>query len=231
MLLDEPVSETTPQLVLLREFRDEESLRELISLLQEVGIDTFLHDSSSGFDVTFAYNKTTQFWQIWVDQSNEEKAKLICKQFDEEIVAQLTDDYYLFSFSNKELLDIINHPEAWSSVDLMLAQKLLDKNGIPVDSEVVEHKIQLSKASLDESDSVPQYVITLGYVLSIIGGAFGLAIAMILIFSKKTTSDGNRIHRFDKASRTSAYIMILVFLIVFVISGGVFMNFLLPHLG
>lgn len=231
MLLDEPVSETTPQLVLLREFRDEESLRELISLLKEAGIETFLHDSSSGFDVTFAYNKTTQFWQIWVDQSNEEKAKLICKQFDEEIVAQLTDDYYLFSFSNKELLDIINHPEAWSSVDLILAQKLLDKNGIPVDSEVVEHKIQLSKASSNESDSVPQYVITLGYVLSIIGGAFGLAIAMVLIFSKKTTSDGNRIHRFDKASRTSAYIMILVFLIVFVVSGGIFMNFLLPHLG
>lgn len=229
MLLDEPLQRDITQLVLLREFRDEESLREFIVLLKKSDIEFILHDSASGFDASFAFNKTTRFWQIWVDQTQEEHARLISDQFDHEIIDQLTEDYYLFSFTNKELLDLLNHPEEWSSIDVLLAKKLLDREGIPIDSDEIASKIQLSKTASDKSESVPQYVIVAGYIFSVIGGAFGLAIALTLLFSKKTTSNGERIQRFDNATRNQAYLMLAVFVIVLIVTGGYFITLLVPQ--
>lgn len=229
MLLDEPLQRDITQLVLLREFRDEESLREFIALLKKSDIEVILHDSASGFDASFAFNKTTRFWQIWVDQTQEEQARQVSDQFDHEIIDQLTEDYYLFSFSNKELLEVLNQPQEWSSIDVLLAKKLLDREGIPIDSVEIASKIQLAKTAADRSESVPQYVIVAGYVFSVISGAIGLAIALALLLSKKTTSDNQRIHRFDNATRNQAYIMIAVFLVAFILTGGYFITLLVPQ--
>jgi hypothetical protein len=51
---------------------------------------------------------------------------------------QLPADYYLFSFSDNELYDVLKRPDEWNELDRFWAQKLLKERGIDVNVEIIE---------------------------------------------------------------------------------------------
>lgn len=47
-------------------------------------------------------------------------------------------DYYLFSFTDKELFDLLRKPDEWGYLDFQLARKILNDRGFPVDDTSLE---------------------------------------------------------------------------------------------
>lgn len=127
------------------------------------------------------------------------------KILDEEILKNINtieQDYYLFSFTNNELKDIIEKPDEWNRQDFLIAKKILADRGMAVTDERIA---SLEKGRVKEL-SVPEkgdpFWITFGYFIAVLGGFMGFIIGLPYMIAKKNLPDGSRIFVYDNATRT-----------------------------
>ena len=81
------------------------------------------------------------------------------KVLEEHYKHQLQDvdpNYYLFSFTDTELLDIVAKPDEWGHFDYVLARELLAERGLPIPDETIrqmkqQRRRQLAQQSRAES--------------------------------------------------------------------------------
>ncbi|MRG47656.1 hypothetical protein GFS24_21210 [Chitinophaga sp. SYP-B3965] len=136
------------------------------------------------------------------------------------------EDYYLLSFSDKELQEVIEKKDEWGSYDYTLALQLLEKRGIsytPVQLAAINDK-RLQQLATPERGNVTWIVI--GYMSVAIGGLLGFFIGAYIIIAKKTLPDGTRMFAYSEETRKQGkYILILgavVFplWVLYVLNGG-----------
>ena len=60
------------------------------------------------------------------------RAHLALKAYYQAQLSTMDPDYYLFSFTDTELLEIVTHPDEWGHLDYALAKKLLADRGKPL---------------------------------------------------------------------------------------------------
>ena len=116
-------------------------------------------------------------------------------------ISTLDKDYYLFAFTNNELLEIIQKPDEWSRQDFLIARKILNERG----ENIADEKIKTIKADrikeLAKEEGGDNLWIILGYVLAILGGISSLMIGLPFILAKKTLPDGARIFIYNSSTR------------------------------
>ena len=77
-------------------------------------------------------------------------------------------DYYLFSFTDVELLDIIAKPDEWGHFDYVLARALLADRGLDIPDETVEQMKQQRQRQLAKeasADSRSDTLVELGTLI------------------------------------------------------------------
>ncbi len=57
--------------------------------------------------------------------SDFDRANRALEEYYQPILNDVDPDYYLLSFSDRELLDVVNQPDKWGHFDRALAKKLL----------------------------------------------------------------------------------------------------------
>jgi len=129
-------------------------------------------------------------------------------------IATLENDYYLFSFPNDELLEIIQKPDEWSRQDFLIAKKILNDRGTDLSDEKISTiKVDRIKSlAKQESGNIPWLI--LGYALALLGGLFGLIIGLPFIFAKKTLPDGSRMYIYNKYTRQHGKNIVIISVIV-----------------
>lgn len=213
MLLDEDVfGKKEP--VLIREFRDEESLNDTKQLFDGASIPYAVFDSDARFDVTFAYDKSHRTLKLYVPDHFAEKARAICDAEDQAIMERLPKDYYLFNFSNEELKSLIIRPFDWSPLDVSLAKALLKERGENPESEELIQQTESAKTAFDSPEKMSGWTLFWGYFFSVLGGWIGIFFVVYILTSKKTSHEGIKMARFDAASKKQAYYMIFIILLV-----------------
>lgn len=110
-------------------------------------------------------------------------------------------DYYLFSFTNQELWELLGQPDAWSSHDVALAAQLLRERGQEVTNRILQDLRILHTENLAAPNPRPTAWIVAGYVLALLGGVFGLGIGWSLWRYRKTLPDGRQVPGFAPADR------------------------------
>ena len=83
------------------------------------------------------------------------------KALEEHYRRQLEDvdpGYYLFSFTDIELLEIVAKPDEWGHFDYVLARALLADRGLEIPDEIVEQMKQQRLRQLAREDSLYQPV-------------------------------------------------------------------------
>jgi len=130
----------------------------------------------------------------------------------------IDEDYYLYQFTNDELIDILIKSEEWSSTDYVLAQQILAKRGVSINQADLE---KLKTKHIDELQRPEQpqtALIIIGYILAFLGGFAGIFIGWYLKSSKKTMPDGEQFYSFTNKDRKHGQTMFVIGCICFVLT-------------
>lgn len=136
-----------------------------------------------------------------------ERAKAILKDEANEWIGELSKDYYLFAFSDTELVEIVRKPDEWNEVDYELAKKILAERGIPVE-ESAEKKMynqRLEELSKPVTASKTTIITAAIFIL----GFYGLVVAWQLVSSKKVLPSGEMVFVYDEGSRYIGKILLI----------------------
>jgi len=206
------------ELITVKEFQDRELLGDYVDLFEKAEIPFSVEDSKPRFDASFANDESRRYYRINVAPVNLNSALELCERMDQKIMAELPSDYYLFQFSDDELRDVLVRSFEWNSLDVMLAKKLLIERGVPFSEDNIAVERQEIIDELDAPEKEDFLIIISGYIFSFLGGFIGLAIALIILNSKKTTHEGYRVPRYNGTTRMHGLYMLVIFASIIIIA-------------
>ena len=198
-------------------FNSEAELEKCVKILIENNIEYLIEDVSINLDPVLSSNKLGIEFLLKIDQVNFEKANNILDELYSFEIDEIESDYYLFSFSDDELLDVIIKSDEWNKFDVQLAQKILKEKGkglsvIEIEQIQRERILDLSKPEKKQSDWI-----FIGYISSLLGGFLGIFIGWHLLTFKKTLPNGDRIYNYSNEDRKHGnQILIIGFLSIIV---------------
>ncbi|WP_289663622.1 hypothetical protein [Flavobacterium panacagri] len=208
--------------IAFRSFPTLTQAKELETLLKENNIGTILADNLPPVDITFSGNTLQNQYEVKIDASDFEKAELILEKETENLLETVDPDYYLLSFTNEELYEILLNSDEWNVFDYKLAQKLLTERGKTIDGDMLASlkKERLKILAKPEENQKPWIIA--GYIFSLLGGGIGIVIGYSLWKSKKTLPNGERVYSYSEEDRkhgkTIFYISLIVFPLSFIFS-------------
>ena len=196
------------ELIHFRAFQHEEDSAELVELLKDNDIEYKLEEVEGIFDPSFAQTEIPGGFLLLVKLSDIDRIhELINKDL-------LPNDYYLYSFSDKELLDILYRPEEWGDVDALLARKLLKSRNVPLDDAHIEQVKEERDLAIVNEKSDPTWWIVFGYILAAAGGLLGLVLGANLYYTKRDLPDGERVYRYEEKARKHGFWIMIISAIV-----------------
>jgi hypothetical protein len=114
---------------LYQKYFNEKEVLQLIELLKNNKIEYQLEDHSPIPDILLSMNEHEKEFWIKLKKVDFETVDRIRLDFLNTMVDNIDPEYYLFSFSNQELSEVISNHKEWSKLDFLLAQKILRVRG------------------------------------------------------------------------------------------------------
>jgi hypothetical protein len=193
-------------------------LKGFVELLQANEIPYELEDDVQVFDVSFANANHNRDYRIKLYPEDFERVNELRNNLAEVELDEVDPDYYLFQFSNEELIDLISKQDEWSPFDFQLAQKILKSRGSEVSSQKINElkEQRIEELSQPEKDSKPWIII--GYICAFLFPFFGIIMGVYMLSSKKTLPNGEKASSFSQSTRNSGMIILLISCIVFALA-------------
>lgn len=203
------------ELLTFQKLNNEAIAQDIITLLSENNVIHEVEDSSNMFDPTFSPSSILREIRIKLHPEDFEKAwQLLANHYQSLLDAvelnSVDPDYFLFSFSDQELMEIMQKPDEWGNFNYQLAQKILSSRGKEVRPEDAEQLRVYRNNQLARPERTNNWMLIVGYSLAVLGGLFGLFIGWHLSYSKKTLPDGRSVYRYNENERDhGTYILII----------------------
>ena len=208
------------EFITFQKFNDQNSAIELGDFFKEKKLDYLLEDNSLSFDPTFANNGFGKEFCIKLKKSDFEKGNAFLNEKAENEIFEIDRDYYLFSFTDKELFELIAAGDEWSPFDVSLTERLLKERGKEVTLEGIENIKKNRIVELSQPEGSQRTYIIIGYITAFLGGFLGIFIGWHLLTFKKTLPNGSRIYAYsDNDRRQGNRILILagIFLVIWLL--------------
>ncbi|MCC5916947.1 MAG: hypothetical protein JJU02_06430 [Cryomorphaceae bacterium] len=184
--------------VTFQKFRTEEEALELTEKLNHAGINYQLESIAPPVDVTFTGgNILEDKVALRIHPDDFQKVNGLLEHEAQELLASLDRDYYLFDFSDEELMDILQNYDEWNKMDYLLAGFLLRERGHNISNEKIANWKKQKINQLRQPISGQSYWIVFGYVAAVLTGFIGIAIGYLFFTSKKVLPTGDKIHMYD----------------------------------
>lgn len=183
--------------------------------LKRGGIAAFVEESITPFDTAYTgafYNK--EFY-LKIANTDFEGAANILGQ--EAIIdrSMIHEDYYLFSFTDAQLLEVLCKPDEWNEFDNTLARQLLSERGVRINEELVRQKRAETMQKLAEPEKSQSFTLLLGYLFSVFGGFIGIILGYMIWTATKTLPDGRRVYSYSAKDRAQGKLIFYLGLIIF----------------
>ena len=166
----------TDTFLTFQKFNDIELAKEVAGRLKQNGIDYSLEENQKFFDPSFANNSIEPDISIKLKADDFSKAHKALEEYYNKTLDNVEQDYYLFDFTDEELIEIVSKPDEWGHFDYKLAQKILRDRGKEIKPEVAELLRTQRIKDLAQPDTTHKYWIYVGYFSAIFGGLFGIMI-------------------------------------------------------
>ena len=200
----------TASFLTFRKFNDLALAKEIGDRLGQGNIEYLLEDNSRMFDPSFANNVLNSEILIKLRPADFVKGNKVLEDFYSSTLDTVESDYYLLSFTDEELMEIVSKPDEWGAFDYQLAQKLLKERGLEIKPEVA-HLLKKQRINdLSRPDKPHKYWIYIGYISAILGGLLGIIIGWTLAYFKKTLPDGQRVHAFGEKDQNNGKNILLI---------------------
>ena len=184
-----------------QKFNDIASANDLADHLNQAGIESIIEDNSKLFDPNFAFNSVEPAISLKIRQEDFPQAHKALEEYYRLQLVDVDPNYYLFEFTNLELMEIIWKPDEWGAFDYQLAQKILKDRGKEVTPQHAEQLKSQRNLELAKPETNNLLWITLGYISAFFGGFFGLIIGWTIGYLKKTLPDGQRVYVYKESDR------------------------------
>ncbi|MFB9077756.1 hypothetical protein ACFFLS_00415 [Flavobacterium procerum] len=205
----------TENFITFRKLSTLSQAKELELLLNLNHIKTVLGDNIPPVDITFSGSTVQNQYEVKIDPSDFEKAEAILEKDTEKLLNEIDSDYYLLSFTNEELYEVLLKADEWNVFDYKLAQKLLTERGKNIDPEMLQSlKNERLKILAKPEENQKPWIIA-GYLFSLLGGGIGIVIGYSLWTSKKTLPNGERIYSYNTVDRSHGKTIFIIGCIVF----------------
>jgi len=199
-------------------FPDKATAEDFAEVLKQTGIDYHVEEDTLVFDPSYANNPLSKEYAIMVKQPD---FKAALHAYDEYFARQLNhvpEDYYLYAFTNDELLEILAKPDEWGAFDYQLAQALLKERGIEVSKEKTERLKAERYKEIAQPESEPVKNIVGYYIVSVLFFPIGLIIGWVWGYSKKQLPDGHRVSNYNSVVQKHGRTIFLISIILFALT-------------
>jgi len=208
----------TTDFVTFQRFNDRAAALSLAETFRENGIECGLEDVSENFDVSFANNEINKDFRIKLKPVDFERADTLLLQLAEKDLADIDPNYYIFDFSNEELKEIIEKQDEWSSLDFLLAKKILKERGVEVNVGQIQTFKEKRLEVLAGPEERPQVLIVAGYILAFVGGLIAIIIGAYLRNHKKTLPNGERVFGYAASDRAHGERILIIGILALILS-------------
>ncbi|QDW26745.1 hypothetical protein [Pedobacter sp. KBS0701] len=191
----------TTDFVTFQRFNDKAAALGIAETFRENGIECGVEDVSENFDVSFANNEINKDFRIKLKPADFERADTLLLQLAEKDLADIDPGYYIFDFNNDELKEIIEKQDEWSSLDFLLAKKILKERGVEVNLSQIQTFKEKRLAALAKPEESPKVLIVAGYMLAVVGGLIAIVIGAYLRTHKKLLPNGERVFGYAASDR------------------------------
>jgi len=202
------------EFLIFQKLNSESQAAEFGSLLSENKVEFLIENISINFDPILSNNEFGKEYCIRIKKNDFEKANDILREKAKTEINEIQDDYYLLSFSNEELIDVIEKSDEWNKLDVELAHKLLKERGNEITTEQINEFRKQRVLELSKPEDGQNVYIIIGYVFALLGGLLGIFIGWHLLTFKKTLPNGNLIYAYSENDRKQGNRIVIL--------GGVF---------
>jgi hypothetical protein len=193
--------------------------------LEQAGISCIIENNQGLFNPSFSSNTIQSDISLTIKPEDFDKAHQALANLYAQQLNDVEEDYYLFAFSDEELLEIVAKPDEWGHFDYQLAQKILREKGKSVEPEKLAEIRSRRNQALKKSGSISTIWIFLGYGLILIGiiGIFmriaddgfymgatpfiSLVIGASLAFGRQTLPTGETMYNYEIGDRNHGKII------------------------
>ena len=208
------------EFLIFQKFNSESQATEIGSLLKENKVEFLIENISINFDPILSNNEFGKEYCIKIKQNDFEKANDVIRKKTKTEINKIQDDYYLLSFSNEELIDVIEKSDEWNKFDVELAHKLLKERGNEITTEQINELKKQRIIELSKPEEGQNIYIIIGYVCALLGGLLGIFIGWHLLTFKKTLPNGNRIYSYSENDRKQGNRIVIlsgIFIIIWIL--------------
>jgi hypothetical protein len=194
-----------PELLTYSKFYTKEDAEHFGELMDKAGIEYLIEHERDVLDKIYIGETLDPLFAVKIPEDSFATADKILKTDAESQVNNVGDDYYLFSFTNEELIDVVNDKNGWNQFDQVLARKILS-----------ERKIEIPKPAetKPEAEFKPlrlemPWLIT-EYLLSIVFGFIGIIIGVVTLSAYRTLSNGKKVKMYDRFTINNGKIILVI---------------------
>ena len=185
------------------------------AVLGEAGIAYEIIATRKQFDPSYAFNNVDPDVNLMLRAEDFSQANEVLKQFYAKQAETVDPHYYLFHFTDKELLDIIRKQDEWGVFDVALAKQILGDRGIPITQEADAISTRQRIVELAQPEDAPLWMFIAGYVLAFIGG-FGGFVMGRLLSATKVLPNGQRVPVYTKSDYAHGRVLMVIGGLLFV---------------
>jgi hypothetical protein len=184
------------QYLTFKVFPDSETAKDFSEVLKQANIPYYIEEDVVNFDPSYANNQFNKDYRLKLRQQDFSRANEVLEEYFKKQLEQIDKDYYLFSFSDEELQDILAKPDEWGHLDYLLATELLKRRGKEVNPQQTQELRESRLIELAEPVTVKSSSIVLTYIFGFLFFPAGLFIGWNWANAKKTLSNGERVPMF-----------------------------------
>ncbi|HWY99090.1 MAG TPA: hypothetical protein VNY36_08400, partial [Bacteroidia bacterium] len=120
----------------------------LLVFLKEKNIDYKIEHYTSNISTTFASTNNADQVEVKLQPNEFEVVDRLLEEDASSTIDSLPQDYYMLSFSDEELMEVLEKPDEWTQEDYILAIQLLKKHGKVLNDDMLHSMKQNRLAEL-----------------------------------------------------------------------------------
>lgn len=228
------------ELLVYRTFASKEDAEHILLVLEKAGINGEIANNTAMMDAAIAGNGYDDKYIVRIAGPDFEKATAILEESAKMNFEDIDPAHPLFSLDKDELMDVVAKPDEWGPENYNIAKLILSKKGVNMADNIVGGLQEARLEQLSERKTLTPTIFILGYsfaainILTILAfrhpvielhqwiafvpAAVGVVLGRLIIQSKTTLPNGQRIYTYNSAVLRNAVIMQWVSLVVVVVN-------------
>jgi predicted Rdx family selenoprotein len=199
-------------------FNDEDLARFVAEKLKDNNVEFIVEKSKPLLDASLVDTSIDRNIHIKLRRQDFQKGDQALEDYYKAQLTNIDSEYYLLSFSDDELKDVITKPDEWGHFNYQLAQKLLKERGHDIEESMLS-KLKADRIKdLAQPEKASRLLLFFGYCFIPFGLIVGFLIGRHLFHSKKPLPNGQLVFSYTEADRKHGNRIMIITGVIFILS-------------